>query len=232
MQIYVGKNGQQLGPFSIEEINRKLADGTFAGTDLAWYEGATGWAPLSGVAGVVILQPPATAPAPAPIQPAPAVAAAEHENVLAGELVAAWHYLCRFVYPDRRLRIVDSGLASSDRGHHHGYHGSDARWDRARNPDHSRVDLARADRACCAYYHHRAARGRGSRERNRDNGEPALDRLGQDAVYDRKKFRHRRARDDGEPNELFRRQGNQTCRGRNLRSDAGRPAANGNAARE
>ena len=56
MQIYVGKNGQQLGPFSIEEINRKLADGTFAGSDLAWYEGAVGWAPLSGVAGVVIPQ--------------------------------------------------------------------------------------------------------------------------------------------------------------------------------
>jgi hypothetical protein len=68
MQIYVGKSGQQLGPFSIEEINRKLADGTLAGTDLAWYEGAAGWAPLAGVAGVVV--PPAAAPAPAPT-PAP-----------------------------------------------------------------------------------------------------------------------------------------------------------------
>ena len=80
MQIYVGKNGQQLGPFSLEEVNRKLADGTFVGTDLAWYEGAAGWAPLSGVAGVMIpAAPPATvAPAPAPtsapMQPAPAVA--------------------------------------------------------------------------------------------------------------------------------------------------------------
>ena len=86
MQIYVGKNGQQLGPFSLEEVNRKLADGTFAGTDLAWYEGAAGWAPLSGVAGVVI--PPAAVAAPTPaatpapiqtptptyVQPTPAVA--------------------------------------------------------------------------------------------------------------------------------------------------------------
>lgn len=80
MQIYVGKGGQQLGPFSLEEINRKLADGSFAASDLAWYEGAAGWAPLSGVAGVVI--PPAAAvtpvptpvpsPAPAPVTPAPA----------------------------------------------------------------------------------------------------------------------------------------------------------------
>src|SRR3954462_7642421 len=76
MQIYIGKNGQQLGPFSLEEINRKLADGTFAGTDLAWYEGAAGWTPLAGVAGVGIppTSPASPAPAPAavaaPVQPA------------------------------------------------------------------------------------------------------------------------------------------------------------------
>ncbi len=79
MQIYVGKNGQQLGPFSLEEINRKLADGTFAGTDLGWYEGAAGWAALSSIAGVVI--PPAAAPvtpapAPSPVPPAPVPAPA------------------------------------------------------------------------------------------------------------------------------------------------------------
>jgi hypothetical protein len=82
MQIYVGKNGQQLGPFSLEEINRKLADGTFAGTDLGWYEGAAGWAALSSIAGVVVpvaaapsaLPPSATAPVPAPA-PGPTAAA-------------------------------------------------------------------------------------------------------------------------------------------------------------
>jgi hypothetical protein len=82
MQIYVGKNGQQLGPFSLEELNRKLADGTFAGTDLGWYEGAAGWAPLSGIAGVVVPSatvpatpaPPASTPAPTPA-PAPAAPA-------------------------------------------------------------------------------------------------------------------------------------------------------------
>jgi hypothetical protein len=76
MQIYVGKNGQQLGPFSLEEVNRKLADGTFAASDLAWYEGAAGWAPLSSVAGVVIPPAPAATPAPAPAPaPAPVTAA-------------------------------------------------------------------------------------------------------------------------------------------------------------
>src|SRR4051794_18806962 len=84
MQIYIGKNGQQLGPFSLEEVNRKLADGTFTGADLAWYEGAAGWAPLAGVPGVVIRQTPASTsppipvsaptPTPTPVQPAPVIA--------------------------------------------------------------------------------------------------------------------------------------------------------------
>lgn len=83
MQIYVGKNGQQLGPFSLEEINRKLADGTFAATDLAWYEGAAGWAPLAGVPGVVI---PATSPTtPAP-SPAPAATPAPVQPAVAAPL--------------------------------------------------------------------------------------------------------------------------------------------------
>ena len=77
MQIYVGKGGQQLGPFSLEEINRKLADGSFAASDLAWYEGAAGWAPLSGVAGVVIPPAAAVTPVPTPVpSPAPAPIAA------------------------------------------------------------------------------------------------------------------------------------------------------------
>jgi hypothetical protein len=67
MQIYVGKGGQQLGPFPLEEINRKLADGTFSATDLAWYEGAAGWAPLSSIPGV-------TSPAAAAVTPAAAPA--------------------------------------------------------------------------------------------------------------------------------------------------------------
>jgi hypothetical protein len=83
MQIYVGKNGQQLGPFSLEEINRKLADGSFAGTDLGWYEGAAGWAALSSIAGVIVPavavpSTPAPAPSPAPVSapsPAPVSAA-------------------------------------------------------------------------------------------------------------------------------------------------------------
>jgi hypothetical protein len=52
MQIHIARDGKQLGPFSVEEINRQLAAGTLSLSDNAWYEGAAGWAPLSTVPGV------------------------------------------------------------------------------------------------------------------------------------------------------------------------------------
>ena len=70
MQIYVARNGQHLGQFSVEEVNRKLAEGTLSLTDLGWYEGATGWAPLSSIAGVALPAAPAM-PVPPPPAPSP-----------------------------------------------------------------------------------------------------------------------------------------------------------------
>ena len=76
MQIHVARGGQNVGQFSIEEINRKLADGTLSPADLGWYEGAAGWAPLSSIAGVTVPGtpaipiPPPPAPASAPVRPA------------------------------------------------------------------------------------------------------------------------------------------------------------------
>ena len=71
MQIHVARNGQQLGQFSVEEVNRKLADGTLSPTDLGWHEGAAGWAPLSSIAGVTTPSAPAI-----PIPPPPAPSSA------------------------------------------------------------------------------------------------------------------------------------------------------------
>jgi hypothetical protein len=80
MGIHVARNGQQLGQYSVDEIQRKLADGTLSPTDLAWHEGAAGWAPLSSIAGVTmpagpampISPPPAPSPAPSAYPPSPA----------------------------------------------------------------------------------------------------------------------------------------------------------------
>ena len=77
MQIHIARDGKQLGPFSLEEINRQLAAGTLSLSDNAWYEGASGWAPLSTVPGVTggassstASVPPAPGPSPAAVPPA------------------------------------------------------------------------------------------------------------------------------------------------------------------
>lgn len=78
MQIHIARNGQPMGPFALEEINRQLAAGTLSLSDQAWYEGAAGWAPLSTVPGVLSGGPTgATPPGPPqanpPVPSAPAV---------------------------------------------------------------------------------------------------------------------------------------------------------------
>ena len=52
MQIYVHRHGQQLGPYSAEEVRQYLADGDLSADDLAWHEGATDWIPLAQIEGV------------------------------------------------------------------------------------------------------------------------------------------------------------------------------------
>jgi uncharacterized RDD family membrane protein YckC len=54
IQIYVRRNGQRTGPFSLEEINRHLAAGAFDPVDQAWSEGSPGWKPLASFAGVIV----------------------------------------------------------------------------------------------------------------------------------------------------------------------------------
>jgi len=45
--IHISKNGQQLGPYSVEQINEMLAQQQTALTDNAWMEGMQGWEPLN-----------------------------------------------------------------------------------------------------------------------------------------------------------------------------------------
>ena len=72
MQIYIHRDGQQFGPYSVEQAREYLAAGSLAATDLAWYEGAADWAPLGQLKEVSLSTPPPPAPsAPAPAGPAP-----------------------------------------------------------------------------------------------------------------------------------------------------------------
>jgi uncharacterized protein DUF4339 len=67
MNIYLYKDGQQLGPFTESEARAHLSNGSVSGADLAWVEGNSDWQPIS-----TMLSPPVTpaqpiAPAPTPI---------------------------------------------------------------------------------------------------------------------------------------------------------------------
>ena len=54
MQIYVTKDEERVGPFSLEEVNRQLAAGLLNPADEAWYEGSPGWRALLSIPGVIM----------------------------------------------------------------------------------------------------------------------------------------------------------------------------------
>ena len=53
MEIFVGKNDEQYGPFPIEKVNESIANGEFSLDDLGWYEGLGEWKPLRSIEGIV-----------------------------------------------------------------------------------------------------------------------------------------------------------------------------------
>jgi hypothetical protein len=63
-QITVNREGKNLGPFTLEEINQKLQTGQLASTDLAWPQGSPNWIPLGTVPGISLQAPPPLPPGP------------------------------------------------------------------------------------------------------------------------------------------------------------------------
>jgi type II secretory pathway pseudopilin PulG len=47
MEIFIQHQGQQTGPFSMQQIQAGLANGTYQPSDLIWYQGIDGWIPVS-----------------------------------------------------------------------------------------------------------------------------------------------------------------------------------------
>ena len=81
--IHVMRDGQQFGPYTIEDINAYLAQGTLLPTDQAWYEGAANWMPITDVPGVV------HGAAPAPVVAGADPMAAANPEVAVAEAGAA-----------------------------------------------------------------------------------------------------------------------------------------------
>ncbi|MBG29854.1 MAG: hypothetical protein CMI31_07620, partial [Opitutae bacterium] len=53
MEVYLFKDGQRFGPYSMDQVKEYLASGDFAETDLAYFEGRDGWVPITKVPGVM-----------------------------------------------------------------------------------------------------------------------------------------------------------------------------------
>lgn len=75
MQIHIGRSGQQLGAFSLQEIRDGLATGRFLSNDLAWHEGLNDWMPLEALPILQSAPPPTPATPPVPASSAPVAAA-------------------------------------------------------------------------------------------------------------------------------------------------------------
>lgn len=76
--IHISRNGQQEGPYTGEQIQQMLADGSIARYTLAWKEGLSQWVPLSQILESSPPQPSHIAPPPVPIAP---VATIQHSGI-------------------------------------------------------------------------------------------------------------------------------------------------------
>jgi hypothetical protein len=52
MKITISREGQQLGPYSVEEINARLRTGELTLHNWAWIDGASDWMPLESIVGI------------------------------------------------------------------------------------------------------------------------------------------------------------------------------------
>ncbi len=52
MLIHIQRDGQEFGPYTLEDLNKYLAEGSLLASDLAWYEGLQNWIPMEQVPGV------------------------------------------------------------------------------------------------------------------------------------------------------------------------------------
>ena len=67
MQIYLARNNQQAGPYSLEQINQMLASQQVLLTDLAWHQGMNEWKALGELTqGKLVYEPTGATPAATP----------------------------------------------------------------------------------------------------------------------------------------------------------------------
>lgn len=93
MNIFIHKDGQQQGPYSLNEVNSKALTGEFSSSDPAWIEGWADWQPLSCLSGFVSRPvPPPFRPqvSPPPIAPSPPTEPQVRVGPIIRDIVIVW----------------------------------------------------------------------------------------------------------------------------------------------
>jgi len=79
MDIYLNTNGQQEGPYTLDQINHFLSERTLKTIDYAWYEGMSDWIFVKDLPGIIL---PTIAPAVLPSRFAPKSVISEKKNLV------------------------------------------------------------------------------------------------------------------------------------------------------
>jgi hypothetical protein len=85
--IYVLRDGEQFGPYTMEDANLFLSQGSLLPTDQAWYEGAPDWMPITQVPGIVIAASLLSSPDDLAVVQAPVTGSPQKMKIIIGSVV-------------------------------------------------------------------------------------------------------------------------------------------------
>ena len=109
MQITINRDGQNYGPYTVEQLQQMLQAGRAQLTDLANYEGAAEWVPLSQTPGVTQAQ---STPVTAPIDADTYVPTGQHEHEFRIECKPDFSFLTVQVPTSQTLKVEASAMAT------------------------------------------------------------------------------------------------------------------------
>ena len=109
MQITINRDGQNYGTYTVEQLQQMLQAGRAQLTDLANYEGAAEWVPLSQIPGVTQAQ---STPVTAPIDADTYVPTGQHEHEFRIECKPDFSFLTVQVPASQTLKVEASAMAT------------------------------------------------------------------------------------------------------------------------
>lgn len=109
MQITIKRDGQNYGPYTVEQLQQMLQAGRAQLTDLANYEGAAEWVPLSQIPGVTQAQSTLVT---APIDADTYVPTGQHEHEFRIECKPDFSFLTVQVPASQTLKVEASAMAT------------------------------------------------------------------------------------------------------------------------